>query len=297
MSTRIVEDPVPQERLRVGPVEIAYRIRPTADRRGAVTLLVLHGFTGQGGDWAAVCDELAQAGHGSICPDHPGHGRSDAPDDPRAYAMEAVADMYNALCEHLATGPVVVLGHSMGGAVAEQFALRHRDTTRALILADSVGGSRKDDWSRVLAGYSKLKLKTIAFEQGMGALYDYQIASGRRVVDHIPEALRPLVREHFAATSPTGYFHAAAAMSERNDTLAGLRAFDAPALVMVGEGEDPGFIAGSREIDAHLVRSRFAFIEGAAHNPHFEAPEATAAIVADFLNSLDSLDGGDASPC
>ena len=120
----------------------------------------------------------------------------------------------------------------------------------------------------------------------MGALYDYQIESGRRVVDHVPEELLPMMREHFAATSATGYFHAAAGMRERRDTLAGLATFGAPTLVLAGEAEDPGFIAGSRELDACLPDSRFVLIEEAAHNPQFEAPHKLAEVILDFLASL-----------
>ena len=267
-------------------MEIAYRVRQASSRSGALTVLVLHGFTGQGGDWAAVCDELATAGHGSICPDHPGHGNSEAPDAPVPYTMEAVADTHRILCDHVAAGPVVVLGHSMGGAIAEEFAIRHADTTAALVLVDSVGGSQKEGWSRVLNGYAKPKLQRIAFEQGMAALYDYQIESGRRIVDHIPDALRRMVRDHFAVTSATGYFHAARAMRDRHDTLTPLANLQTPALVVAGENEAPDILAGSRELDACLPNSRFALIEEAAHNPHFEAPQALAAVVIDFLDSL-----------
>jgi len=286
LRSRIVEDATAQARASINGTEIAYRVRPTADRPGAVTLLVLHGFTGQGGDWATVCDQLAESGHGSICPDHPGHGGSAAPDDPAPYTMQAMADMYRVLCDRLTKQPVVVLGHSMGGAVAEQFALRHADRMRALVLVDSIGGSRRENWVRALDGYAKPKLQRIAFEEGMGALYDYQVASGRRIVDHIPEPLRPLVRDHFAQTSAVGYFHAAAAMRDRDSTLEGLAELTAPALVLEGESEDAEFVAAGRELHAALPDCRFAFIEGAAHNPHFEAPQATASLIAEFLMML-----------
>jgi pimeloyl-ACP methyl ester carboxylesterase len=283
IRARIVKDTVAASRLRIGDTEIAYRVRPTSGGTDARTILVLHGFTGQGGDWAAVCDQLAGHGHGSICPDHPGHGDSDAPDDPALYTMEALAELHHSLCTHLEGGPVVLLGHSMGAAAAEQFAIRHRDSVEALILVDSVGGSRKEDWARALAGYEKPKLRKMAFEQGMGALYDYQIASGRRLIEHIPEELRADVRAHFTQTSVVGYFHAAAGMRDRIDTLQALAGFDSPALVLAGENEDPTFIAGSRELNACLPNSRFVSIEDAAHNPQFEAPERLADIVLEFL--------------
>jgi 3-oxoadipate enol-lactonase/4-carboxymuconolactone decarboxylase len=176
----------------------------------------------------------------------------------------------------------------MGAAVAEELAIRHADDVHALVLADSVGGSRKPAWVRVLDGYGKEKLRRIAFEQGMEALYDYQVESGRRIVEHIPENLRPLVRSHFARTSPTGYFHCAAAMRDRRDTLSDLATWNKPTLIVCGESEDADFIEGSRELHANIAASRFELIPGAAHNPHFEAPAALADALLGFLADVSS---------
>ncbi len=286
IRSRIVEDNVAPSRVGIDGIKISYRLRPGSGAPGTHTVLVLHGFTGQGADWAAVCDQLAAAGHGTICPDHPGHGGSDAPDDPAHYSMERLADMHAALCAHLDCTPVVVVGHSMGGAAAEQFAIRHRRAVSGLVLVDSIGGRRKTSWSRVLAKYATPELRTIAFDQGMGALYDHQVAQGSRSLEHIPEALRPDIRAHFAATSATGYFHAAAGMRDRVDTLDALADFDGPALVMTGADEDPTFIEASRELDGCLADSRFRFIEDAAHNPQFEAPDRMAELLLEFLAGL-----------
>lgn len=106
--TRISEDAVDQSRLRISSTEIAHRVRQASTRSGALTIQVRHRFTGPGGDWAAVCDELAAAGHDSICPDHTGHGSSEAPDAPDPYTMEALADTYRVFCKHVGAGPVVI---------------------------------------------------------------------------------------------------------------------------------------------------------------------------------------------
>jgi len=281
--SEVLFDPTPTECAELGSLRIAYRRRPG---NGRVPVLILHGFTGNGADWAAVCRRLEDAGHPTLVVDQPGHGDSAAPDDPSIYAMEALADVHHALAAHLGMLPAVVIGHSMGAAVAEELAIRHGSDVHALVLADSVGGSRKAEWARALDRYGKEKLRTLAFEHGMEALYDYQVASGRRIVEHIPEPLRPLVRAHFARTSAIGYFHCAAAMRDRRDTLADLAAWSKPTLILCGQGEDPTFVEGSRELHETIGVSRFDFIADAAHNPHFEAPDRLADALLAFLTEV-----------
>jgi pimeloyl-ACP methyl ester carboxylesterase len=279
-QSHVVFDSIPAEHAEIDGLEIAYRLRPGGARP---PVLILHGFTGNGADWGTVCDRLHAAGHPTLSVDHPGHGDSAAPDDPATYAMEALADAHHALAARLGLLPLVAFGHSMGAAVAEELAIRHADDVAALVLADSAGGSRKPAWVRALDGYGKEKLRTIAFERGMEALYDYQIESGRRVVEHIPVELRPLIRAHFALTSPVGYFHAAAAMRDRRDTLNDLASLRNPTLIVCGAGEDRDFLDGSRELHRTIAGSRLELIDGAAHNPQFEAPGRLADLLLAFL--------------
>lgn len=64
-----------------------------------------------------------------------GHGRSDAP--PGEYAFTTFAEDCAAVLDSLETGPCVVVGHSMGGAVACELAVRRPELVRSLALLDS----------------------------------------------------------------------------------------------------------------------------------------------------------------
>ena len=101
---------------------------------GAVVVLV-HGQPGAGMDWEAVA-ALLTTDHRVLAPDRPGWGS-----DPRpAMGLAANAD---ALEEVLGAagveGPVTVVGHSLGGGVALELALRHPQRVAALVLVGSVG--------------------------------------------------------------------------------------------------------------------------------------------------------------
>jgi pimeloyl-ACP methyl ester carboxylesterase len=89
----------------------------TSGGSGAPVLVMLHGLGAHGGAWAAMTDMAADRWSGRwIAPDLPGHGASPWSG---AYSLDdhaaAVAGLLRA---EAATGEVVVLGHSMGGAVA-----------------------------------------------------------------------------------------------------------------------------------------------------------------------------------
>lgn len=113
-------------------------VRESADAGPAA--LLLHG-------WMATADvnffglyrELAGRRR-VIAPDHRGHGRSFVADH---VSIDAMADDAAALCEALGTGPVVVVGYSMGTAIAQTLAARRPDLVAGMVLS---GGAVR--WNR-----------------------------------------------------------------------------------------------------------------------------------------------------
>src|ERR1700737_158410 len=104
------------------------------------TLVMLHGFTGSAAGWGNHLDTLASCGWRVIALDLPGHGRSDAPDDPRRYAIENCQQYILAALQELGVnqGEAVLLGYSMGGRVALYTAFS--GFFRALILESASPG-------------------------------------------------------------------------------------------------------------------------------------------------------------
>ena len=103
---------------------------------GPVRLLAIHGLTGHGKRWQPLATQhLAEIT--VAAPDLIGHGRSSwaAP-----WTIEANVAAMAALLEHEAEGPVVVVAHSFGSAVALQLAAAHPDRVAALVLLDPAIG-------------------------------------------------------------------------------------------------------------------------------------------------------------
>ena len=102
---------------------------------GKPTLLLLHGMAATSGlNWFRVFPSL-QPHFNIIAPDIRGHGRSQP--GPDRFSFDNVADDMACLLEALETGPVIALGYSMGGAVAQYLWHRHRALVAGLVLAAS----------------------------------------------------------------------------------------------------------------------------------------------------------------
>jgi lipase len=113
---------------------------------GPVQLLAIHGLTGHGQRW-----ERLAAGHlpdvAVAAPDLLGHGRSSwaAP-----WTFDANVAAIAGLLDEYAQAPVVVVGHSFGGAVALHLAAAHPERVAALLLLDPAIGL-DGDWMREIA--------------------------------------------------------------------------------------------------------------------------------------------------
>src|SRR5688572_32283310 len=90
---------------------------------GGEPLAFVHGFTGDTHDWAAQVAEFAPT-HRVLTLDHRGHGRSSAPSDRESYSVMQMADDVEALVASAGFDRYHLVGHSMGGAVAQEIALR-----------------------------------------------------------------------------------------------------------------------------------------------------------------------------
>jgi pimeloyl-ACP methyl ester carboxylesterase len=103
--------------------------------QGTMPLVFVHGWQGDGGTWMPVAERLADR-YRTIVIDVRGFGRSNAAPGP--YRVETFADDLSALVAALDLDPLVVIGHSMGGAIAQRFAIDRPDAVEGLVLAAPV---------------------------------------------------------------------------------------------------------------------------------------------------------------
>ena len=117
-------------------LRIAFRDEaPTAADRDEPALLI-HGFASSARtNWADTTwlRTLAEDGRRAVLFDHRGHGASEKPHDPAAYATPLMADDARRLLDHLGIARADVIGYSMGARVAAFLALAAPDRVRSVV--------------------------------------------------------------------------------------------------------------------------------------------------------------------
>jgi pyruvate dehydrogenase E2 component (dihydrolipoamide acetyltransferase) len=189
-ATAALADPTPRE----GDVELSDGLTLhylVAGPTTAANLVFLHGLGGSLATWQVALGELVE--HCRVCAfDLPGHGASARPDAGGFdYGVAGLADAVAAAISAAKLAPAVVVGHSLGGAIAIRLALGWPDLVAGLILVNSAGLGREiapelldvyDDEPGPAAARALLDLfyedKRLITDRGVAELAQGQLAAG-----------------------------------------------------------------------------------------------------------------------
>src|ERR1043165_1088650 len=111
-------------------------VRAVRAGAGDTTILLLHGFGESLATWREVFDPLAER-HRVVAIDLPGLGASAKPDV--SYSLPAMTERLSRFVDRWTTGPLVVVGQSMGGELAASPAPRRPDRVKLLVLIAPAG--------------------------------------------------------------------------------------------------------------------------------------------------------------
>jgi len=251
-------------------------------------LMLVHGFTGAKEDFADFLDGFADRGWQVVAPDLRGHGASEAPIVEAAYSLDEMAADVLALADELGWERFDLLGHSMGGMVAQVVALQVSERLRSLVLMDTGHGPVEGLDPALLA----LAIEVVRTE-GVERLIELAAELGPVGRPRSPSEER--VREERAgyidfgdrkmrAAAPAMYAAMAQGLSSAEDRLPALAALDVRTLVVVGE-EDEGFTGPSARLAEAIPGATLEVIADAAHSPQFENPDRWWKVVSRFLEA------------
>ena len=253
-------------------------------------LLLIHGIADSSETWLPVLDALAEH-HTVIAPDLLGHGESDKP---RAdYAVAAYACGMRDLLAVLGIDRVTVVGHSLGGGVAMQFAYQFPERCERIVLVSSAGiGAEMHPVFRLatlpgagpaLGVLSALPLRTAVLASapvlrllggaGLGPDLDYALARYAQLAD--PTARKAFLRTVRAAADPWGQ---AITMLDRSYLARHL-----PTQLIWGGRDNIIPSAHAALAQQALPGSRLEIFEEAGHFPHHQDPARFVKVITDFL--------------
>ncbi|WP_369830655.1 alpha/beta fold hydrolase [Mycobacterium sp. ACS1612] len=254
---------------------VAYR-----DEGAGEVLLLVHGMGGSSATWSGVIRVLAER-YRVIAPDLLGHGDSDKPRGD--YSVGAFAVLLRDLLDALGVSRVTVVGHSLGGGIAMQFAHQHSQYCERIALISS--GGFGGDVGRVLRLLSlpgsELVLPVIASRPAivagnavralMGSTDRFKARPSLSNRDHRQAFLRTLR----SVVDFRGQAVTAVNRLTFNEVL--------PALII--SGDQDRVIPVDHALAAHrtLPNSRLHIMPGVGHHPPTERPEAVARLIDDFV--------------
>jgi 2-succinyl-6-hydroxy-2,4-cyclohexadiene-1-carboxylate synthase len=246
-------------------------------------MLLLHGFTGTARTWSAQIDAWSPS-HRVIAPDLLGHGGSDAPADPAAYALERQAETLADLLELLGAAPATVVGYSMGARLALVLALGHPSSVSRLVL-ESPSAGIADAGDRAARRQSDDQLADEIERDGVEAFVARWetlplFASHADLPADVRVHQRAQRRRHTAVGLAASLRGAGqGAMSPLHERLA---LITAPTLVIAGARDAAGLVR-ARIVARGIPGALLEVIEDAGHTPHLETARDFNRISDEFL--------------
>lgn len=263
--------PVDVRRIRAGTVTLEV----AEGGAGGRPLLLVHGFTGSKDDLSEGIDGLAAGGWHAVAPDLRGHGGSDHPRGEASYTPTLLVEDLLALAGALGWDRFALVGHSMGGALAQRLTIHHTERVSALVLVGTFCGPVRG----LEQGHIDLG-SAIVRQGGMEALAP-ALAARREADPHAVAARERLERarpgysdaadQRLLACSPDMWLALAPRFLSWPATADALAATKVPTLVITGS-EDGTMRADCEHLATSVPDARLVVVDGAGHSPQLEQP-------------------------
>jgi pimeloyl-ACP methyl ester carboxylesterase len=241
--------------------------------RGDITLVMLHPIGLRAQVWGRLARELENE-YRSLAVDLPGHGESDVSSAPQSIADMAAS--VREVVDTLAGSRAVLVGCSMGSAVAATVAAAAPPNVEALVLSNSSFGHSPER-------FTALTQRSAEAQRGMRAMLDNTIKRWFSVDALVNRAdLVSEVRDWLLAGDPIVHSRGWLALRDF-DYEPLLPALTLPSLVIGGEHDEAARPPAVAALAAALPNAEHRQIAGAGHLAPFDQPRLYADAVGDFL--------------
>ena len=246
-------------------------------------LLLIAGTGFPGATWTSDLTIPLTSEHTVVTFDHRGTGAT--PGTPGPYSTRVFAADATALLRELGLIPAHILGHSMGGRVAQWMALDAPDTAASLILAATGPGAFREGviHDRGMPRAARERLAELGYQRYIEAhigetFFTPEFAAAQ------PERVARLVSAFWEHRPSLADYVKHVSARQRHRTTHLLRRIRVPTLVLVGdrdthEGGTGSHWEQSLYLAAHLTQAELRVIPGASHGLFWEKPEETVAAI------------------
>lgn len=230
-------------------------------------LVLVHGYTGDVTDWRFQAPEFSRT-HRVLMFDHRGHGRSESPRDRSTYTIDQMAADVEAIARHAGFERYHLVGHSMGGSIAQEVAIRSPERLISLTLHDTGykwALNRNEAVQKWIANRHK-----VAEEQGMAAVAE--IPAALPSPPHMPPERNEETKLRLARMSVDGFIGAWDALQTWRGTEDRARKIAAPTMVIYGDLDGP-LVQAAKWLAAAIPGAVLEEVPEAGHSPQYERPE------------------------
>ena len=249
----------------------------------ATPIVFLHGIGGAARGWRSQLDALAGHYH-AIAWDMPGYGGSQPLP---ATSISTLAEALKDFLEQLGATKPVLVGHSIGGMIVQQFLVSYPDLAGAAVLAQTTSafGSSDGEWQKNF------------IDSRVGPL-----DRGETMVSMAPKLVQDMIgeepsaeglalaRDCMAAVKPDTYRSSMHAMIGF-DLRKNLADIAVPTLLLSGSKDNNAPAKTMKKMSTFVKASTYVELEGVGHLASFERPAEFNEVLNDFLPTIHELSG------
>jgi 2-succinyl-6-hydroxy-2,4-cyclohexadiene-1-carboxylate synthase len=255
---------------------VRYHFRLWGSQRvQAPAVVFLHGFAGSAHDWERFGDLVDRMGLRAIAVDLPGHGDSEAPEDPERFTIEETTRDLGAILDLSGVTEAHWVGYSMGGRVALHLATAFPARVRSLLIESASPGIERDE-ERAARRASD---EALAAEIERHEIEWFEEHWSSRPIfstqESLPAMTRAALREARLRNRPAALARSLRGLGQGTQPwlFDKLPAITCPTLFLTG-ALDTKYGDIAERMAAAVPGARHIAVPGCGHNVHLEQPEA-----------------------